>query len=425
MFAYAWKEITRRKARSTLTIASIFFSILLLVAVLAIMQFFRDAMKVPFKTAGTDLAVETFVEPGPFKKIRQARHLGALPDSLLQQIGQIPGVKGVSGVLLFWDYHPEDKDAMYNCCGVDVRNPSIGPLSLAPAAGQMYAVINGRSFSLDDKYVAILDKKFAQAKNLKIGDHIELGYKDFEIIGIADMQGVPRVAEAEIFIPLTTAQELIHANQPNFPQDAVNMILVKLENPKMAEEIKPKIMKLVAQATGLKPKENIKIITAEAIIPDTTGVSNLAQTMIKVLSIIVVIGVAILVMRTAVASIGERTREIGIMKALGWRNADISKLMVTEMAVQTIIGGILGIIGGYLLAYAYASTAVFKLPHGLLPYSCVPAAAPPENLKVAMQTYPWIIITALLVSIVVGILAGYLASRKAASLQPAQAIRAI
>ncbi|MGB9797221.1 MAG: ABC transporter permease, partial [bacterium] len=305
------------------------------------------------------------------------------------------------------------------------RNPSIGPLSLAPAAGQMYAVINGRSFSLDDKYVAILDKKFAQAKNLKIGDHIELGYKDFEIIGIADMQGVPRVAEAEIFIPLTTAQELIHANQPNFPQDAVNMILVKLENPKMAEEIKPKIMKLVAQATGLKPKENIKIITAEAIIPDTTGVSNLAQTMIKVLSIIVVIGVVILVMRTAVASIGERTREIGIMKALGWRNADISKLMVTEMAVQTIIGGILGIIGGYLLAYAYASTAVFKLPHGLLPYSCVPAAAPPENLKVAMQIYPWIIITALLVSIVVGILAGYLASRKAASLQPAQAIRAI
>ncbi|MGB9607593.1 MAG: FtsX-like permease family protein, partial [bacterium] len=124
-------------------------------------------------------------------------------------------------------------------------------------------------------------------------------------------------------------------------------------------------------------------------------------------------------------SIGERTREIGIMKALGWRNADISKLMVTEMAVQTIIGGILGIIGGYLLAYAYASTAVFKLPHGLLPYSCVPAAAPPENLKVAMQIYPWIIITALLVSIVVGILAGYLASRKAASLQPAQAIRAI
>jgi ABC-type antimicrobial peptide transport system permease subunit len=425
MFAYAWKEITRRKARSTLTIAGIFLSILLLVAALAIMQYFRDAMKIPFKTAGTDLAVETFVEPGPFKKVRQSRHLGALPESLLQQISQIPGVKGVSGVLHFWDYHPEDKKSMYNCCGVDVRNPSIGPLSLAPAAGQMYAVINGRSFSLDDKYVAILDKKFAQAKNLKIGDHIELGYKDFEIIGIADMQGVPRVAEAEIFIPLSTAQQLVNDNQPNFPRDAVNMILVKLENPKMAEEIKPKIMKLVAQATGLKPKEQIKVITAEAIIPDTTGVSTVAQTMIKVLSILVVIGIAILVMRTAVASIGERTREIGIMKALGWRNRDISKLMVTEMAVQTTIGGLLGIVGGYLLAYAYASSAVFKLPHGLLPYSCVPAAAPPENLKVAMQIYPSIIVIALLVSIVVGVLAGYLAARKAASLQPAQAIRAI
>jgi ABC-type antimicrobial peptide transport system permease subunit len=425
MFAYAWKEITRRKARSTLTIAGIFFSILLLVAALAIMQFFRDAMMIPFKTAGTDLAVTAFVEPGPFKKVRQARHLGALPDNLLPQISQIPGVKGVSGVLLFWDYHPEDKNPMYNCCGVDVANPSIGPLSLAPVAGQRYAVIDGRSFSLDDKYTAIVDKRFAQAKNLKIGDHIELGYKDFEIVGLADMRGVPRVAEAEIYIPLSTAKELVHENQPNFPKDAVNMILVKLDNPKMADEVKPKIMKLVAQATGLKPKEQIKIMTAEAILPDTTGVSTVAQKMIKVLSILVVIGVAILVMRTAVASIGERTREIGIMKALGWRNGDISKLMMMEMAVQTTIGGILGIIVGYILAYIYASTAVFQLPHNLIPASCAPAAAPPENLKVAMQVYPWILITALLVSIVVGVLSGYLASRKAAALEPAQAIRAI
>jgi putative ABC transport system permease protein len=184
-------------------------------------------------------------------------------------------------------------------------------------------------------------------------------------------------------------------------------------------------MKLVAQATGLKPKEQIKIMTAEAILPDTTGVSTVAQKMIKVLSILVVIGVAILVMRTAVASIGERTREIGIMKALGWRNGDISKLMMMEMAVQTTIGGILGIIVGYILAYIYASTAVFQLPHNLIPTSCAPAAAPPENLKVAMQVYPWIVITALLVSIVVGVLSGYFASRKAAALEPAQAIRAI
>jgi len=408
-----------------LTIVSIFLSILLLVAVLAIIEFFREAMKVPFTTAGADIAVETFVEPGPFKKIRQSRHLGPIPDSVLAQISQVPGVKDVAGVILFWDYHPEDHNAMYNCAGVDVTKPNIGPISLAPTPGQMYAVVEGRSFSLEDKYAAILDKRFAQAKNLNVGDHIELGYKDFEIIGIADMQGIPRVAEAEIFIPLTTAKELIHENQPNFPKDAVDMVLVRAQSPQVAEEIKPQIAKIVSQATGLKPKEQVKVITAEAIIPDTTGVSQLTQMMMKVLSILVVLGIAILVMRTAVASIGERTREIGIMKALGWTNGDISKLMVLEMAIQTILGGILGILGGYAIAYAYAATTTFQLPHGLLPYSCVPAAAPPENLKVAMHPYPWIIGVALIVSIVVGILAGYLAARKAASLQPAQAIRTI
>lgn len=425
MLSYAWKEITRRKARSSLTIVSIFLSIALLVAVLAIIEFFREAMKLPFKVAGSDIAVLTNVEPGPFKKVRQARHLGAIPDSVLSQISQIPGVKDVTGLLLFWDYHSEDKNAMYNCAGIDPAKPDIGPLSLAPSPGQMYAVIQGRSFSLDDKYVAILDKRFAEAKNLKIGDHIEIGYKPLEIIGIADLQGIPRVAQAEIFIPLKTAKELIHENQPNFPADAVNMILVKAQNSEMADKIKPQIMKVVAQATGLKPKEQVKVITAEAILPDTTGVSEITQTMMKVLSILIVLGIAILIMRTAVATIGERTREIGIMKAVGWGNGDISKLMVLEMAIQTTLGGILGIIAGYAVAYAYASTASFKLPQNLLPYSCVPAAAPPQNLKIALQVHPWILGTALVVSIVVGIIAGYLAARKAASLQPAQAIRAL
>lgn len=425
MLYYAWKEITRRKARSSLTIVSIFLSIALLVAVLAIIEFFREAMKLPFKTAGADIAVITMVEPGPFKKVRQARHLGPIPDSVIPQISQIQGVEDVVGVLLFWDHHPEDKNAMYNCVGIDPAKPNIGPLSLAPAPGRTYAVISGRSFSVDDRYVAILDKRFAEAKNLKVGDHIEIGYKDFEVIGLADMQGMPRVAQAEIFIPLATAKELLHENQPNFPRDAVDMLLIRAQSPDIAELLKPQIMKIVSQATGLKPKEQIKAITAEAIIPDTTGVSYITQTMMKVLSILVVLGIAILIMRTAVATIGERTREIGIMKAIGWRNGDISKLMVLEMALQTTIGGILGIIGGYAVAYAYASSASFQLPFSILPYSCVPAAAPPQNLKVALQFHPWILGIALLVSIVVGVLAGYLASRKAAALQPAQAIRAI
>lgn len=425
MLAYAWKEISRRKARSSLTIVSIFLSVALLVAVLAIIEFFREAMKLPFKTAGADIAVITMVEPGPFKKVRQARHLGPIPDSVLSEIRQISGVQDVVGVLLFWDHHPEDNNAMYNCAGIDPAKPEIGPLSLAPAPGQIYAIIDGRSFSLDDKYVAILDKRFAEAKNLKIGDHIEIGYRDFEIIGLADMRGMPRVAQAEIFIPLPIAKELIHENQPNFPPDAVDMLLVRAQTPELAEEVKPKIMKVVAQATGLKPKEQVKVITAEAIIPDTTGVSNITQTMMKVLSILVVLGIAILIMRTAVATIGERTREIGIMKAIGWRNGDISKLMVLEMAIQTTLGGILGIIGGYAVAYAYASSSSFQLPFSILPYSCVPAAAPPQNLKVALQFHPWILGIALIVSIVVGILAGYMAARKASALQPAQAIRAL
>ncbi len=423
LLSYAWKEISRRKSRSLLTITGIFLSIALLVAVLAVLQFFKEAMKVPFKAAGADMVVNTSTEPGPFSGVRLARHLGPIPQNILEEIKKIEGVKDVVGLLMFWSYEPPG--TMYNLAGVDVTNPSLGPIALVPGiAGQRFAVVEGRSFDLNDKYTVILDKKFAEVKGLGIGDHIKIANRDFEVIGIADFQGVPRAAEAEIFLPLTTAQELVPESQPSVPPGSVNLLLIKLSDLKMAKAVKEKVVPLVAQATGLKPPQ-VKVFTSESILPDTTGVSALGQTLIKVLGILVVIGVAILVMRTTVASIGERTREIGIMKALGWKGRDITKLLTWETLIQTLIGGILGCIVGYLVAYAYARTANFALPQAMLPYSCVPAAAPPEKLIVAMGIYWWIVGLSIGISIVVGILSGYLAARKAIALKPAEAIRAL
>lgn len=423
LLSYAWKEIKRRKSRSLLTITGIFLSIALLVAVLAVLQFFKEAMKVPFKAAGADMVVETFTEPGPFSIVRLSRHLGPIPQEILGEIKKIEGVKDAVGLLMFWAYEPPN--TMYNLGSVDVTNPSIGPLALVPGiAGQRFAIVEGRSFDLNDKYAMILDKKFAEKKGLRVGSHIKIANRDFEVIGIADFQGVPRAAEAEMFIPLTTAQEMVSQSQRNVPPGSVNLLLIKLSDPKVAKAVKEKVVPLVAQATGLKPSQ-VKVFTSESILPDTTGVSALGQTLIKVLSILVVIGIAILVMRTTVASIGERTREIGIMKALGWRGRDITKLLTWETLIQTLIGGILGCIVGYLVAYAYAHTANFVLPHGVLPYSCVPAAAPPEKLVVAMGIYWWIVGLSIGIAVVVGILSGYLAARKAIALKPAEAIRTL
>ena len=203
----------------------------------------------------------------------------------------------------------------------------------------------------------------------------------------------------------------------------VNMILVRLKpgtDPKAAEG---KIRQILAKATGLDPKQQIKVFTSEAILPDTTGVSLLTQQMFKVIALIMLIGIAILVAKTSVMAVAERTSEIGIMKATGWQDSDIAKLILTESALQGLIGGVLGCIAGYLVAYLYAATAEFKLPHPVVPYSCLPAAAPPQSLVVAMKISWELVIAAILIAVAMGVLGGYFAAKQAASLHPAEALR--
>lgn len=97
--AYALKELTRRKTRSLFNVLAIFTSIGLLVCVLAITDFFQRAARLPFAASGADLIVETFTEPGPWQKVRTARHLGPISGKALRQIQRLPQVEKAAGTL--------------------------------------------------------------------------------------------------------------------------------------------------------------------------------------------------------------------------------------------------------------------------------------------------------------------------------------
>lgn len=422
ILAYAWREVARRKTRTTLIVMSIFFAIALFVSVLAVLNFFKEAVSLPFKTAGADMVVETFVEPGPWKRVRLARHLGPIPLSVLNEIKGIPGVEDVSGLLLFWSW---EAPRMINIAAVDPSDlERVSPVSTRTALGRMFTRLE-LSVPSFEGYSAILDKRFAETFGLKVGSQIELAGRKFTVIGIVDYTNVPRVGQAEVFIPLNVALEMVRESHEYLrgKGDFVNMILVKLSAGADRKAVEGKIRQIVANATGLNPEKQVKVFTSESILPDTTGVSLLTQQMFKVIAILMLIGIALLVMKTSVAAVTERTQEIGIMKAVGWRDSDIAKLILTESAIQGLIGGILGCIAGYAVAFLYAATAKFNLPHPIVPYSCLPAAAPPQTLSVAMKLSWELIILALVISLAMSLLGGYLAAKDAATMRPAEALR--
>jgi len=426
IIALAWKELTRRKSRSALTVLGIFFAVALLVAVVAVLSYFERVVAVPFEAAGADIQAETFIEAGPWSRTRLARNLGPIPVSIYEKIEALPEVTAVGGLLHFWDWQDPE---MLNIAGIDPDNQMVCPVKEGVSlkeTGTATVSLEGRLLTKQDTYHALLDQRYATRHGLKVGGKVNIAGREFEIVGLADLAGVTRVGQAEAFIPLHVAQEIVHDSQPWTRKygDFVNLILIKIQPGADKEANRKKIAAILQQATGLD-KSRIKVLTGETIMDQTTGVSAVTRALGRWIAVIMLVGVALLVVKASLAAVGERTAEIGIMKAVGWTNRSVRALVMWQTAFQGLIGGVLGLIVGYLIAWAYALTAKFTLPQVLIPYSCKPGEAGPPPISLPLTVSWQIAAGAILIALAMGVLGGLIASRRAVALRPAEALRHI
>jgi putative ABC transport system permease protein len=123
------------------------------------------------------------------------------------------------------------------------------------------------------------------------------------------------------------------------------------------------------------------------------------------ISIVLLICVTLFSLKSQFGSVVERTREIGILKAIGWTDSDITKQVFLESLLQGLAGGVLGVGFGYIVT--------FFIPQlGLLPT---------QNLVLAVP--PLLVILGLTTSLSGGVVAGVIPAWRAAKLNPAEALR--
>jgi putative ABC transport system permease protein len=131
----------------------------------------------------------------------------------------------------------------------------------------------------------------------------------------------------------------------------------------------------------------------------------------------------LLVAKTALSSVAERVSEIGILKATGWRDGDVSRLLTAESVFAGLFGGVIGIVAGVGLAYLYGAVVTPALPRSFVSYPECSATPAPAALPFTAVPNVALLIGAAAVALAIGCLSGWLASRRAAKLQPAQALR--
>jgi len=405
-FEYALKEITRRRSRALLAILGVMFSIALLVGVLAVSQSVEQAALQPMKSAGADMIVQLHGEPCAFNTVKLPTNLNPMRASAFKNLGtngEVSAIAGVLEFLSFKDGHPSI------ITGVDPNITNIGPIKPTEKKGECCEIVEGRYLQNTDIYAAVVDKEFAIVKGLNVGSKIDIGEKDFEVVGIINSGRTARIAGAQVFVPINTAKQIVNKG------DIFTTVFIKLSSKSDPKAIEEKIR----TATG----NNVTITTSADFLATVAGMSAMTKNMTAGISLIVIVLVALFVIKSSLAAVYERKNEIGIMKAIGWRDMDVAKLITIENVIQSLIGGIIGCFIGYIITYLYAMKARLAIPQAIASYPACSASTLATDLTVNVVFSPFLILIGMLVAVVLGLLAGYAGAKRISSLLPSEALR--
>jgi putative ABC transport system permease protein len=231
-----------------------------------------------------------------------------------------------------------------------------------------------------------------------IGKKVTVKGYDFEVVGVAKAVGsvLGQPQDNFVYIPVETWFKLNGTHTDNM---AIN---IQARGPEVLEQTKDEARAMLRARRHVAPNEddNFGLFGADTLMELWKKLtSTLAGAMVGFVSIFLVIG-GVVIMNVMLASVTERTREIGIRKSLGARTSDILSQFLVEASVMSAMGGLIGIVVAWVLAMILDKTT-------------------PLPMRVPLGA----VVAAIGVSTAVGLFFGVYPARKAARLNPIEALR--
>jgi len=232
-----------------------------------------------------------------------------------------------------------------------------------------------------------------------VGNTIKIGGKTFTIVGVLSERGdsTEYSSDNDIYVPYSVASRM--ASQSSF-----STYTVTVKDTNRITEAKEAIESALLDIFG--NSNAYRVSSVGEMLDTATDMINIVITVLTVIAGISLLVGGVGIMNIMLVSVTERTREIGIRKALGAKERSIMSQFVIESVMTSAIGGILGILVGYGLSNV--ATRVI-------------AAAMEQSIVVSPSAQA--VILAFAVSAGIGIIFGYLPAKKAARLNPIDALR--
>ena len=407
MLSYLLAEGRFRLSRTIGSVIGIALGVALFTGLVSAADSFANAARRPLEDVGADIVVSRPEVAGEASSqttrgIRQPFGLAPISGEELDELRQLVAVDDLSGGLLLWDFSGSSYQTLLGVALEADQAQDVGPSALAGS------VSKGRFFTKGDTGVVVVDQHYAAFFGLQPGQVVEIGEHEFEVIGIVSVEGAKQTAGANFYVPLSDAQSLA-----GLEPDEVNQVYLRVGEATDVEAV----VSEVEAAIG-----SVSATTEQSIVSVVGGITKISDRFAKVAAVAGLLAGLLLSAVTLTAGVNLRTREVGVMKATGWRARDVVRLLTAEGLVLSFVGALLGVILGWLAVLALAQIPI-DLPSvaGSVPDLAESAPSEPFSIGAALSWSAAMV--AMTAAILVGGLVSLVSARRISRLKPASALR--
>ncbi|RJQ45114.1 MAG: FtsX-like permease family protein [Anaerolineaceae bacterium] len=397
----AWDSLYSNKMRSILTTLGIVIGVAAVIAMIAIGTGAQDTILNQISGIGTNLL---FIFEG--NEQDETVNVSPLTMQDANAIGEVlaaphvdvvaPVIQG-SGIIKF---SGESKSTQI--LGVTPEFQEARNYELTEGEFISEENVNGRA-SVALIGVDVADQLFGQSENL-VGETVTIEGQPFRIIGVLAPKGGGQFGSQDdvVLVPITTARSRLLTRD----QGKVDLIYVKAISADSVPEATTEIQEILRKRhrTSLG-EDDFTIYSQQDFLSLASSITNIFKIFLSGIAGISLLVGGIGIMNIMLVSVTERTKEIGLRKAIGAKKKDILIQFLTESSLLSMLGGILGIILGWIISALVGSIATA------------------QGVSFQPQVGLNAIILATLFSTAVGLFFGIYPANKAANLEPVEALR--
>ena len=401
MLRIAWGGITANKLRSGLTVLGMTIGVASVIVLIAVGNGSSKAVQSTIQSLGTNVLVVQ--ASGGFRFGARASTTASVSltkqdAEALQDPSLAPDVKSASPVV-------NATDAKLVFDGTSYEPSSFVGTTPSYLTAHTYKIAEGATFTSEDvskhRRVAVIGQTVVQelfAGQSAIGQNMKVNGSNYEVVGVLAKKGTNGVTNEDdvVMAPITTVQDSITGAGP------IDSITVQAKSESSLDAAEAQVTQILEERHKIKDtaEPGFSVLNQGSLLETSSSTSSVFTTLLGEVAAISLLVGGIGVMNIMLVSVTERTREIGIRMAVGAQPSAIQLQFLTEAVTLSLLGGLIGVLVGIGASLIIGKASSFE------------PVVTADSVLLAFG-----------VSFAIGVFFGFYPARKAAALDPIEALR--